>query len=103
MKIGHAANRGRRRSSFIDDPDAKLFPLPIQMQKKGRTRSRWPLESAAAEEIENRGLRHFFLMISSNGLESTKRFPHLPPARRRPFTRKPYKQGNEIVLACIQL
>jgi hypothetical protein len=61
MKISHAANRRRWRSSLIDDPDAKLFSLPIQMQKKGRTRHKWPVESAAAEEIENRWPSALFL------------------------------------------
>ena len=103
MKISHAPSRRRWRSSFIDDPDAKLFSLPIQMQKKGRTRSRWPVESAAAEEIENRWPSALFLDDFHKRLGKHKTLSTLTTGPATTIHLKPYKQGNENVLACIHL
>jgi len=49
--------------------------MPEEKNQKGKR----PVESAAAEEIGTRWpFGSIFLMISTSGLESTKRFPHLP-------------------------
>ena len=102
MKVGYAANRRCRRSSFIDDPDAKLFPLPNLMQKKAELDPNGPVESAAAEEIENRWPSALFLADFHKRLGKHKTLSTLTTGPATIIQLKPYKQGNENVLACIQ-
>src|SRR5215472_18448280 len=91
MKIGHAASRRHWRSSFIDDPDAKLFSLLIQMQKKTELDPGGPWKVPPLRKSIIGGLRRFFLMISTSGLESYKTLSTLTTGPATIIHLKPYK------------
>jgi len=63
------------RSSSINDPGVKLFPMEVQRKKKRskkrkKLRKRRLVESAAAEEINKVACGDIFLMISTSCLEA---------------------------------
>jgi hypothetical protein len=77
--IRHAGSPPRPRSLFIDDPGKTFFGLPLANGLKTKTENPGLWKVPQLRKSTSVAFGRFFLMIFTSCLESTKRFPHLPP------------------------